>query len=320
MFRYRERQRTEWGTHRARVTSDSIVPFDACNVCLHTAQQPVACHQGHLFCRACVVESLAQQRERLKQRAAARGQRESARRAVEERREDEVQRGEERRFLHAEASIHSAPSSAAPSNAQPALAGYERVLTTNRGVAFVPQRGAIAAEGASGERGQSLAAVLPCYWIPQLAPSASSSTNASAEPSSPSQFSASLPTVCPCSTHALRLRQLRPVHFHLAPASPHPSCPSCLRQLSNSSPLTALTRCGHVLCSACVRELKRGGPGKGSAGSAAAGSEDARGAVECAQCGALNTEREQVRLAAGTGFAASSGTVAVATTTPAFVC
>jgi hypothetical protein len=32
--------------------------FDACALCLHRAREPVACNEGHLFCKECVYTDL----------------------------------------------------------------------------------------------------------------------------------------------------------------------------------------------------------------------------------------------------------------------
>ena len=32
--------------------------FDACSLCLQKARQPVACDEGHLFCKECVYTDL----------------------------------------------------------------------------------------------------------------------------------------------------------------------------------------------------------------------------------------------------------------------
>ena len=34
--------------------------FDACALCLNRARDPVACHEGHLFCKECVYTDLCE--------------------------------------------------------------------------------------------------------------------------------------------------------------------------------------------------------------------------------------------------------------------
>ena len=143
VFTYRERQRTAWGTRSQRLGSESITPFDYCHICLHTAQQPLSCHKGHLYCRACILESLALQTERHKREQREREDGRQRRRAEVERKEGERAEGEARRFLSAADSIHSAHvftcSSASSSTSSPSSSqwvGYEE-LSTRGGVAYV---------------------------------------------------------------------------------------------------------------------------------------------------------------------------------------
>ena len=101
----------------------------------------------------------------------------------------------------------------------------------------------------------------------------------------------------------MRLKQLRALRFTLSSAA-RPCCPSCHRDYTNSSRLTALYACGHVCCSACVQATR----------------DKRDGGVECVECGRESSAKEQVALEAGTGYAGSGGRMAVSQTTPAFVC
>jgi hypothetical protein len=38
-------------------------PFDSCSLCLGTARNPLACLEGHLFCKECVYESIIAQKK-----------------------------------------------------------------------------------------------------------------------------------------------------------------------------------------------------------------------------------------------------------------
>ncbi|KAK0522725.1 hypothetical protein OC834_006167 [Tilletia horrida] len=50
-----------WGSKKARVAAHSMRAFDMCCLCLDTARNPVACGEGHLFCKECILNSLLQQ-------------------------------------------------------------------------------------------------------------------------------------------------------------------------------------------------------------------------------------------------------------------
>ena len=63
VFSAAERKRLTYGTQSRRVGGDAQKPFDHCEICLHVAEQPVICQKGHVYCRPCILESLAQQKE-----------------------------------------------------------------------------------------------------------------------------------------------------------------------------------------------------------------------------------------------------------------
>ena len=56
----------DYGKQRTRLTRDSFKNFDACNLCLMRARDPVSCPEGDLFCRECAVENLLAQRKEIK--------------------------------------------------------------------------------------------------------------------------------------------------------------------------------------------------------------------------------------------------------------
>lgn len=41
-----------------RLGNESMRQFDACALCLNKARQPLACNEGHLFCKECVYTDL----------------------------------------------------------------------------------------------------------------------------------------------------------------------------------------------------------------------------------------------------------------------
>jgi nitric oxide synthase-interacting protein len=75
IFSYAEYKKLEYGTKRVhqshlithiltdfypqqRLGNESMRQFDACALCLNRAREPVACTQGHLFCKECVYTDL----------------------------------------------------------------------------------------------------------------------------------------------------------------------------------------------------------------------------------------------------------------------
>lgn len=70
VFTSAERSRLDYGTQHARAGKDSFRSFDACHLCLHTVKEPVCCEKGHLYCRACIVDSMLAQMDANKERQA----------------------------------------------------------------------------------------------------------------------------------------------------------------------------------------------------------------------------------------------------------
>ncbi|EAR98313.1 ENOS interacting protein, putative (macronuclear) [Tetrahymena thermophila SB210] len=66
VFTYRERQMIkDYGTQKARIGNDSCKKFDQCNLCLLKVQDPLTCKDGHIFCKACIVENLVEQKKEI---------------------------------------------------------------------------------------------------------------------------------------------------------------------------------------------------------------------------------------------------------------
>ena len=297
VFTYHERQRTNWGTQSERITSHSIKPFDCCALCLHSAVDALICHKGHLYCKECIYESLMQQKQRHKDEQAAREERERTQRQREEKKQQESDESDISQFIKSEQSILATPSASslpasptASASSSTALMAYEPIQTS-KGTAYIPNPSAAA---------NSSKPLLPSFWLPSLTPSADDTPSATTTSTSYPKASR---TLCPAGHHPLRLKQLRPLRFTLSPAA-RPSCPSCHKEYTNSSRLTALYACGHVMCSACVAATK----------------SRRDGGVECVECGRENGVKEQVVLETGTGHAGSGGKMAVAQIMPAFVC
>jgi nitric oxide synthase-interacting protein len=100
---------------------------------------------------------------------------------------------------------------------------------------------------------------LPSFWVPG---------EISLEPSSITHTTTTKQTpVCPSSDpihpHPLSLKTLVPVNFTLNTSSTDPknkdkpTCPACLKTLSNASKAILAVPCGHVLCKPCVDKFLR---------------------------------------------------------------
>uniref|UniRef100_A0A0W0G6Z0 Nitric oxide synthase-interacting protein zinc-finger domain-containing protein n=1 Tax=Moniliophthora roreri TaxID=221103 RepID=A0A0W0G6Z0_MONRR len=66
IFSYAEYKKLDYGTKKQRLGNESMRQFDACALCLNKAREPVACNEGHLFCKECVYTDLLTQKQDIK--------------------------------------------------------------------------------------------------------------------------------------------------------------------------------------------------------------------------------------------------------------
>lgn len=55
----------DMGTLKARLSGDSLRPFEDCWLCLRPARSPVCTPRGYVYCRECIVMNLARQKDEL---------------------------------------------------------------------------------------------------------------------------------------------------------------------------------------------------------------------------------------------------------------
>jgi len=362
VFSHAERQRLQYGTQSRRTGLDAQKPFNACDLCLHPAEQPVLCSKGHLFCRGCILESLAQQKELNKlalqkwelqqQEAVTKVQTDAAAEKQKqianfEKLDAALLKGNERLSAGAAAASSASSGASAP-------AGYVRVETSSsKGVGYVVDRAAVAAHNdpsAPREVQAARAAYLPAFWAPSMAPADVGEAKLTGPPPQVCQ--------CPSSKHPLKLKQLRPVHWHFEReksegevratsasgatsnqnASFKPICFACKRQLQNQTPMFCVKTCGHVACRVCVDTIMLGkkrsnsvhASSNGASAAAAAAAAESKAAdaadgitstrLACLECDEPCSNDDLVQIVAATGFAASGNALATAKLTPAFRC
>lgn len=98
---------------------------------------------------------------------------------------------------------------------------------------------------------------LPFFWSPSLTPDVRDSKL------EPTNKKAKESPVCPTSTdsntHPFSMQKLITVNFNeqedAASKEKTRSCPSCLKVLTNASTPIMAKRCGHVMCSRCVKQF-----------------------------------------------------------------
>jgi len=275
VFTYAEYKKLDshYGTKKQRLGAESMRPFDACALCLQRARDPTACSRGHIYCKECIYADLLAQRKEIKRHQAkleamAREEEETKFRAREAARE-RVLADFEKEHLGLAAKKNSKTGEQEIGAASEANAGTS-ALGVKRKFAFdqdTIDRLALEAEEAAlkqieVEQAEARRAKLPDFWLPSLTPVALPGPLKDIK----------LQCLCHQSqpSHPISLKSLIPMTFtYEKPASSTPTssstskvdqrtiCPSCKKELSNSTNLSLLIACSHVICRTCSDTLVR---------------------------------------------------------------
>ncbi|KAH7340616.1 hypothetical protein B0J17DRAFT_749175 [Rhizoctonia solani] len=225
-----------------RLGVDSMKRFDACTLCLQQAREPVACGEGHLYCKECIYTDLLSQKKDIKKFKA---------------KLEELQREEE------------------AEKARAAQAARDRVLRdfekNQLGLAsrkephaeeLARRAEAAALKQLELEQKEARRSKLPsAYWLASETPTAEGSD---AEKIKLKDMKVG--TLCRASEfgHPLNLKGLIPVKFTTqsnGESTSGPSkdsseciCPSCKKTL-NLGIMFLMRPCSHVLCKTCTDTL-----------------------------------------------------------------
>ncbi|WVR06248.1 hypothetical protein IAU60_003278 [Kwoniella sp. DSM 27419] len=253
-----------------RVGQDSFKPLDACNLCLSRVDDPVACSQGHLYCRLCCISDLVAQKAGIEAKKREMDRWEESERAE---REDAKVKARERVVADFEKGMGLGGPTAkriAIGENKPerdASAKFELDSSVVDKVAAEAEEKAM--KVIEAEQAESRKAKLAAFWLPSLTPEAKLGPLKDVK----------LQTLCHIgsSPHPISRKTLLPVIFTYPPASTaKPICPTCSRELSNAaSPILLSSKspasddaadggrkskkqkkedpfvCGHVVCLTC---------------------------------------------------------------------
>ncbi|CAI6097151.1 unnamed protein product, partial [Clonostachys chloroleuca] len=277
VFTSHERQlaKASWKSSSARLNRDSYLPFGSCSLCLELARDPVTCSRGDIFCRECALANILSQKKELKRANKARrdAELEATRNDALQDEEDQAQVVKD--FELVQAGLQAGSSSAGKKKsyfveeapASSSNGGQELVVAgshgTKRKLALdedelnraAKEDRAKARRATEQEKASSDS--LPSFWTPSLTPDIRDSKLAPAAKKSKDT------PLCPASndgnSHPFSMNKLITVRFHeqydTASQQDKRSCPSCLKLLTNASAPILAKRCGHVLCSKCVKQF-----------------------------------------------------------------
>lgn len=265
IFSYAEYKKLDYGTKRQRLGNESMRRFDACALCLQRAREPLACHEGHLFCKECVYTDLLTQKKDIKRQ---KGKLELLKREAEEERSRAKEAARERVLLEFEKGQRAAaPSSVLAATtsgkASEDPSGKKRKFDFDSSTVETLAREAeeAALRHIEREQAEALKNKLPDFWLPSLTPTYTSS----GPPRSLEDVK--LQTACHggIPAHLLRMKSLLPLEFSFHNGSgssttptddkQDPICPCCKKTLSNNSLIYFMKPCGHVVCKTCTDTL-----------------------------------------------------------------
>ncbi|SAM02349.1 hypothetical protein [Absidia glauca] len=227
VFTYHETKSLDYGTKR-------------------TAREPVACSKGHLACRECYYESYLQQKQDIKREQALldqklanlddRKQQDEA--AAKQALLDQFERTQtsvlgQRKNIRGGDDDQGKPSNTNMTalNSQQDGAGTKRKLEQTG-----PQ-----------ENAKSSKQILKSsFWLPTMTPAADTQTKDEIKAIQTQPLCHAIKDA-----HPLSMKGMIEVKF----AKDHEDksiCPACLKTLSNSSKLSVMRNCGHVVCHNCV--------------------------------------------------------------------
>ncbi|KZT08050.1 uncharacterized protein LAESUDRAFT_649504 [Laetiporus sulphureus 93-53] len=310
IFSYAEYKKLDYGTQRQRLGHESMRPFDACSLCIQKARDPVACNKGHLFCKECVYTDLVTQIEDIKRQKV---KLEVLKREAEEERQRAREAARERVLLDFEKGqlgLASQPtittSGAEAKEPRGTKRKFDFSSTAVETLAREAEEAALCQ--IEQEQAEALKHKLPDFWLPSLTPTYTSSGTPT------SLTDVKIQTTCHGGSpvHPLTRKHLIPVKFSFdtssssvssrsvestpatedgSPRKPKeeesiPICPSCKKQLSNSTLINLMKPCGHVVCKTCTDKLVK--PAK-----------------QCIECDVKLGDKDIIELSReGTGYAA----------------
>ncbi|KAJ6226522.1 enos interacting protein [Anaeramoeba flamelloides] len=248
------------GSKKLKMSGESIKNVDACSLCLKTVPlQAVCCRKGHLFCKICIFENLLEQKKmKKKQLQLYNNQRdliENERMSIEQKKNEE----KIGRFDKKESLLFSTTSTKTKKEKEKEkqtekgkVASDLEILKSlkdkNKFDELLIDNRVIKDKDLTQLREGG---VRTLFTVPN---SSSTSEKLLKKPSKR--------TLCPVGGESLRLRGL--INLKLTETVDKKikemhrySCPSCLKEITNSVTIYVVVKCGHCFCSSCCTNILR---------------------------------------------------------------
>ncbi|KAK8814383.1 hypothetical protein WA158_008245 [Blastocystis sp. Blastoise] len=229
---YSERQKKSLGTETVTYGSDYAKPFDFCSICLHRVVNPMACDEGHIFCKECIYKYILSKKQDY----------EVALRLWEA---DNVKREQEEkeRELEKQQNILKDIDSATSGLVTDPLLNRQKVLSKEQKEILEQKRVIEKLSSKVDIRTDEEKSLKNIYWVntPEI------------EVKHPKPDST---IFCPNENHPIKLKLLTPIHFEEAEENGKKifRCPACLKQFTHQK-IILIKECGHCLCMDCFKKF-----------------------------------------------------------------
>ncbi|KAI9304830.1 hypothetical protein BJ944DRAFT_249566 [Cunninghamella echinulata] len=278
VFTYHETKSLEYGTKRQRLGRESFRDFDACFLCLQTARDPVACSKGHLACRECLYEAYLQQKQTIKREQLLLEQKLADLEEKKRQTELETKQALLNEFEKTQTSMlnqripfstnnkdnNNTSSSSSSSIKNNNNNNNDKNTSETSSVSQISIGKGVkrkledeintnserniqkASEKIENSKASPNTKLKSSFWLPTMTPHAEIQTQNEIKP-------IQTQPLCHATkeTHPLTMKGLIEVKFH-KDSDGKPTCPACLKSLSNSTKLSVMRQCGHVICQKCV--------------------------------------------------------------------